>query len=315
MSFCLSILIAFLLDRIIGWPDWVYQRLSHPVVWIGKLISTLDAQLNKPEFSNQTRQLFGILMLCAVIFVFGLASYILSAILPNGPWGIILTAILMWPFLASKSLYDHVLAVAKPLAASDLPAARRAVSMIVGRDPDKMDTVEISRAALESLAENTSDGVVAPLFWGALFGLPGIVIYKAINTADSMVGYRNKLYTNFGWASARLDDVVNWIPARMTGILYAALAPDRRAAFSIMQTDAKQHRSPNAGWPESAFAASLNVRLSGPRLYDGEMTEDPWLNANGNEPTARDIAIGLSRYNALLLALAVLLLACAIING
>lgn len=314
MSYCYAILIAFLLDRFIGWPDWIYQRLSHPVVWVGKSISILDQRLNVPDYADQKKRTFGVMMLAVILAGFGGISFLIAILLPDNLWGILLAALLIWPFLASKSLYDHVLAVAKPLSSNDLKAARKAVSMIVGRDPDKMNSHDISRAALESLAENTSDGVIAPLFWGLFLGLPGVVLYKTINTADSMVGYKNDAYKHFGWASARLDDVVNFIPARLTGLLYAALAPDRQAAFQIMRRDASKHRSPNAGWPESAFAASLGIRLSGPRLYEGTLTSDPWLNEDGREPTARDIAVGLSRFNALLLAVVALIAAFCLLS-
>ena len=315
MSFCLSMLIALMLDRLIGWPDWLYKSLSHPVVWIGKIISYADSTLNQPEKTNETRKMMGVITSASLLLICGLIAYGIAWILPDNVWGMLITALLAWPFLASKSLYDHVMAVARPLSDGNMPDARHAVSMIVGRDPNDMDSAAISRAAIESLAENTSDGITAPLFWGALLGLPGLAIYKAINTADSMIGYKNAKYMDFGWASAKIDDVANFIPARLTGICYAALATDRKRAFAIMQKDAPQHRSPNAGWPEAALAASLNVRLSGPRQYEGTLTEDPWLNAEGKDATPRDIVIGLSRYDAVLLVCAGILLAGALILG
>ncbi len=177
-----------------------------------------------------------------------------------------------------------------PLAAGDIDAARQAVSMIVGRDPARLDEAGIARAAIESLAENTSDGVVAPLFWGALFGLPGIAGYKAINTLDSMIGHRNERHEAFGWAAARIDDVANIIPARLTGLLFALTGPGPRDALLCMVRDARHHRSPNAGWPEAAMAGALGVRLCGPRAYHGELADEPWLNGSARDPAAADIS-------------------------
>ena len=178
----------------------------------------------------------------------------------------------------------------------DLDGARHAVSQIVGRDPALLDEAGIARAAIESLAENTSDGVVAPLVWGALFGLPGIIGYKAINTLDSMIGHRTERHEAFGWASARIDDLVNLVPARLTGLLFALLAPRRSEAIACMFRDARRHRSINAGWPEAAMAGALGVRLSGPRIYHGVMNDEPWLNGAARDPRAADIGAGLAIY-------------------
>ena len=300
MSFCLSMLFALCLDRLIGWPDGLYQRLSHPVVGIGRLISWCDAKLNRTAYASQRRKIGGIITVVIVIMVTGFASFAVTAFLPSGVMGIILTALIAWPFLAAKSLYDHVLAVAKPLAKDELGEARLAVSMIVGRNPEQLDKTAIARASLESLAENTSDGVTAPLFWGSLFGLPGLVIYKAINTMDSMIGYKNETYQDFGWAAARFDDLVNLIPARLTGCIYALLSGRPAYAMRVMIRDAARHRSPNAGWPETALAAALDIRLSGPRAYDGVMRDEAWLHPEGRDPEAQDIAAGLSRFTHLL---------------
>lgn len=310
MTLYLSLLLALLLDRVIGWPDWLHRRISHPVVWIGALIQLCDARLNQPSWRPITRRMTGILTLLLVLGVVTFSSLAVAWMLPDGIAGIVLTALLAWPFLATKSLHDHVLAVARALAIGDLDGARAAVAKIVGRGTDQMDGPAIARASLESLGENTSDGVIAPLFWGAVFGLPGLIIYKAINTLDSMVGYRNQTYKDFGWASARLDDLVNIVPARLTAMLFAGLWRRKKRAFQIMWRDARHHRSPNAGWPEAALAASLEVRLSGPRLYDDKTSDDHWVNAEARDPTAQDIGAGLTLFNRLLLA-AGLLLICA----
>ena len=168
--------------------------------------------------------------------------------------------------------------------------------MIVGRDPERLDGAGVGRAALESLGESTSDGVVAPIFWGVLLGLPGIATYKMINTMDSMIGHRTERYEAFGWASARIDDLVNLIPARLTGLLFALVSPHPRASWAAMMRDAKHHRSPNAGWPEAAMAGALRVRLSGPRAYNGKIAQERWVNEAGAEPEASDLARGLRLY-------------------
>jgi adenosylcobinamide-phosphate synthase len=204
--------------------------------------------------------------------------------------------VLAWPFVASRSLYDHVRAVARPLGSGDVEAARKAVSMIVGRDPAKLDEAGIARAAIESLAENASDGVVAPIFWGVLFGLPGIFGYKAINTLDSMIGHRSERHEYFGWAAARIDDVANFVPARLTGAMFALVSAEPKIAFARMASDGPKHRSINAGWPEAAMAAGLSIRLCGPRFYDGERADEPWLNRGARDPVAGDIARSLNLY-------------------
>ena len=305
-------LIALCLDRLIGWPDQLYRRLSHPVVGIGVLISTADQMLNRDSWPAAVRRAAGVFCLLVIIAGLSLLCRLIVSCLPSGWAGIGLTAILAWPFLAAKSLSAHVQAVAVPLQAGDLPAARQAVSMIVGRNSEQLDQPAIARAAVESLAENTSDGVTAPLFWGVLFGLPGLVVYKAINTADSMIGYRTKKHQAFGWAAARLDDLVNLIPARLTGLIYALLAQAPVHALTVMVKDAPGHRSPNAGWPESAVASALGIRLSGPRLYDGVASSDPWLNEAGRDPGPQDITAALQLYSRLLWVVSLLLLSGAV---
>ena len=308
MSFFLSMLIALYLDRLIGWPDQLYRNFSHPVVGIGALISTADQILNRDNWPAAVRKIAGVFFLLVTLTgLYWVCRLIVSGI-PSGWAGIGLTAVLAWPFLAAKSLSDHVQAVAVNLQAGDLPAAREAVSMIVGRNSEQLDQNAIARAAVESLAENTSDGVTAPLFWGVLFGLPGLVVYKAINTADSMIGYRTKKHQAFGWAAARLDDLVNLIPARLTGLMYVLLARAPMHALAVMVKDAPRHRSPNAGWPESAVASALGIRLSGPRLYNGVASPDPWLNKTGRDPGPEDITAALQLYSHLLWLVSLLLL-------
>ncbi len=247
-----------------------------------------------------------------MIFISAALAGLLQAALPHGRAGILPTAILAWPLVAARSLHQHVAAVAAPLARGDLPAARKAVSMIVGRNPDMLNTPAIARAALESLGENASDGIIAPLFWGALFGLPGIAAYKAINTLDSMIGHRSPRYLAFGWAAARIDDLANLLPARLTALLFALSARNKAAALRTAWRDARHHRSPNGGWPEAAMAGALGLRLSGPRIYGNETANEPWINAAGRDPGAKDIFAGLALYRRMLLMAAALLAIAAL---
>lgn len=293
MNFAAMMAVAIAIDLALGWPDWLYKRIGHPVTWIGALIARLEKGWN---FKGRLRRLRGVLVALAVI---GTTVVIASAVqlwLPAGWPGVLIGGILAWPFVALRSMHDHVAAVAKPLIAGDLPGARQAVSMIVGRDPSQLDQPGVARAALESLAENSSDGIVAPLFWGCVAGLPGIAGYKAINTLDSMIGHRTDRYEEFGWASARIDDLVNLIPARLTGLFFVLAAPCRGRALAVMQSDARSHRSPNAGWPEAAMAGALAIRLSGPRIYADRVAEEPWLNGTAPDPTPADLARGLALY-------------------
>lgn len=286
---------AFLLEAACGWPDWLHRRIRHPVVWIGALISGLGTVLNRDRFSSAARRALGTLTALIVVSASSLSACLLVALLPHTPVGFAAEVIIASSLLASRSLYCHVLCVVQHLEHGDLAGARQAVGHIVGRDPARLDAAGVARASLESLAENASDGVVAPLFWGSLFGLPGLVAYKAINTLDSMLGHRTARLEAFGGFAARLDDVANLIPARLTGGLIE-LASLRSAAVRAMLRDARRHRSPNAGWPESAMAGALGIRLGGPRAYAGELADEPWLNAAAPDPGPRDARRGLHLY-------------------
>ena len=306
MIFPAAMAVAMLMDRAVGWPDAAFRKIGHPVTWLGALIGRLDRVWNRETDSDARRRLMGV---AAMLIVVGLATGLGAAIqaavfaLVGGWAAALILGVIAWPLVAWKSLRDHVAAVAEPLAAGDLAGARRAVSMIVGRDPARLDEAAVARAALESLSENAADGIVAPVFWGAIFGLPGIAGYKAINTLDSMIGHRSARHEAFGWASARLDDLVNLIPARLTGLLIALASGRPWAALRVMIRDARRHRSPNAGWPEAAMAGALGVRLSGPRSYGGKPTAEPWLNGEGQDPQAADLARGLRIYERVMAAL------------
>lgn len=307
MSFAAMMVIAVALDLALGWPARLYAMIGHPVTWIGALIQALDRRLNHEADSFARRKWAGILaaMICIGV-VAGLSTGLQG--LTSGWLGILIGGVLAWPLVAIRSMYEHVAAVSDPLAQNDLPAARHAVSMIVGRETGSLDEAATARAALESLAENTSDGIVAPLFWGALFGLPGIATYKAINTLDSMIGHRNPRFEAFGWASARIDDLVNLSASRLTGVMFAAVSGRPKQALNTMLRDAPRHRSPNAGWPEAAMAAGLQVRLSGPRVYADRIADEHWVNDGAADPGATDLRRGLALYvRAMVLGIAALL--------
>jgi adenosylcobinamide-phosphate synthase len=303
--------VAMVVDAGLGWPAPLYARIGHPVTWIGRLIGALDRRWNHSHHRDITRRILGLAAALVVIAAAVLPCWLIARLLPGGVTGMLITGVLAWPLVATRSMHDHVVAVARPLIAGDLAGARAAVAMIVGRDPARLDAAGVARAALESLAENTSDGIVAPLFWGALLGLPGIAGYKAINTLDSMIGHRSPRHEAFGWASARIDDGVNLIPARLTGLLFALASGRPRAALACMARDASHHRSPNAGWPEASLAGALQIRLSGPRIYGDRVAEEPWVNAEAADPGAEDIRRGLLLYRRAMLLMALMLVALA----
>jgi adenosylcobinamide-phosphate synthase len=288
------VLAAAMLEALVGYPDALHRRVPHPVAWIGAVISGLELQLNQGVFGEPLRRIFGVMTLLTIVAISGGAGWALTRL--GGPWAVVLVGTLG---LAQRSLLDHVSAVAKPLSHGDLEEARAAVSRIVGRDVEALDEVGIASAAIESLAESFNDGVVAPMFWFVVGGLPGLFVYKAVNTADSLIGHREPRWRSFGWASARFDDLLNLIPARIAGVLIALAA---RGGWRTMLRDARKHASPNAGWPEAAMAGALDVRLGGAVSYDRVTTARPTF---GDGPPAS--AADLNR------ALRIYLLACGIL--
>ena len=309
---------ALALDAAVGDPDGCWRRLPHPVVLLGGLVSRLDCA---PQPTRASGRGCGRRWASSRSFSSPRSprpsaspSSTLFALIPYGWIGTVIVAAIL---LAGRSLYDHVRAVRLAFAAGGLDAARAAVSRIVGRDPASLDEAGVCRAAIESTAENFSDAVVAPALWFALLGLPGMLAYKAINTANSMIGHLSPRYEQFGWASARLDDLVNLPASRLAGMLIALAAPVAGGsipeAFRVMRRDAPGHRSPNAGWPEAAMAAALGLALLGPRRYRGVLTAAPYLNAAGRRQAAPDdIGRGLRVYRA---AWALLFLLAAILGG
>lgn len=269
MNTAILLALALGLDAILGEPRWLWSRLPHPAVVMGRGVAALDRALN----TGTAKQAKGVVAILVLAMLAGLAGWVVQSL---GP---VVTVIAAAILLAHRSLVDHVGAVAKGLRRSD-QAGRDAVAMIVSRDVMGAPPSATSRSAIESLSENFSDGVIAPAFWFLAGGLPGIAIYKMVNTADSMVGYLTPKHAEFGWASARLDDVLNWIPARLTALLIAGVG----GAFSrwnTMVADAGLHRSPNAGWPEAAMAHTLDIALAGPRSYHGTLRDLAWVNADG----------------------------------
>ncbi|HUQ38117.1 MAG TPA: adenosylcobinamide-phosphate synthase CbiB [Aestuariivirga sp.] len=292
--------LALLIERLFGYPKSLYDKIGHPVEWIGIILKKLETLLYDPEAEPLQARLRGLAALLALLFIVAIPAVIITSVLSTFAFGWIIEALLATALIAQHSLYEHVSAVGKGLDTS-LSEGRKAVARIVGRDPTALDESGVVKGALESLAENTSDGIVAPVLWYALFGLPGIVAYKAINTADSMIGHKSERYIYFGWAAARLDDLINLPASRLTGLLFAAAAAwndsERgKIAVQIMWRDAPKHQSPNAGWPESALAASLGVRLGGPRSYDGSRVDLPWMGEGRGTLNRDDIRKGLRFY-------------------
>jgi adenosylcobinamide-phosphate synthase len=302
MAFPLAFL-ALIAERLFGYPDRLLAAIGHPVIWIGSLITALDERWNRRIRSPAERRAAGIAALVVIIAIPMLIAGLLQGAV-GGWWiGFVVLAFIAGTLIAQKSLETHVAAVAEALETGGLVAGREAVSRIVGRDPEALDEAGISRAAIESLAENFSDGVVAPAFWLAVFGLPGAAIYKAVNTADSMIGHRTERHRDFGWASARFDDLINLPASRLTALLVVTAAyfvpgTDSRAAWAAIRSDAVKHRSPNAGWPEAAFAGALGLSLAGPRAYGGVTVEDHFMGSGRREANPADIRRALGLYRA-----------------
>lgn len=273
-------LAALALDAALGWPGWLYARIGHPVGAFARLIAACERRWNRPAAAPGARRAGGMAMLALLLLASAGSAALVEGVLARlpAPWGWLATAACAWPALAQRSLHDHYLPVLRALAAGDLPGARRAVGRIVGRDTAALDAPGVARAGIESLAESLCDGVIAPLFWLCLCGLPGVWGYKAINTADSLVGHPEAPLRAFGWASARLDDLANLVPARLSGVL-VCLAGGK--GWRVLWRDHARHASPNAGWPEAAMAGALGVRLAGPVCYEGQWAQKPWIGDGG----------------------------------
>lgn len=313
-------LLAMLVELAVGYPARVVRQAGHPVTWMGRGIGWLDARLNDPAKSGAERRRAGLAALSLLVLTVGVAAFLVEKALLLLPFGLLFAAIAASSLIAQRSLYAHVRAVADALETGTLEDARQAVSQIVGRDTTQLDESGIARAAIESLAENFSDGVVSPVFWIALTGLAGGAVYKAINTADSMIGHRSERYEDFGRAAAKLDDAVNIPGARLSGLLLvsaAALTNTASAsnAWHTMRRDAAKHASPNAGFPEAAMAGALGVALGGPRVYAGSQTDGSWLGDGRREADARDLRAALRLYAYADGLLLVLVAAAALVSA
>jgi adenosylcobinamide-phosphate synthase len=304
MNFAFSLplaLAAALLDVTVGYPEAVYRAIGHPVTWMGAFVTALERRLNRPTLAFVVGRASGVFALALYLGAVGVVAGLVSSLAASGVIGFAALALLASSLPAQQSLDRHVLAVARGLEQGGLAAGRSAVAKIVGRNPETLDEAGVARAALESLAENFSDGVVAPLFWIALGGLTGGALYKAVNTADSMIGHKTERFLAFGWAAARLDDLVNLPASRLAAlwlIAAAAVTPDAsaREAWLTVVRDAGRHRSPNAGWPEAAMAGALGVRLAGPRVYGRTRVDDPFMGDGRATATASDIRRGVALY-------------------
>lgn len=302
---------ALVLDAVCGWPAWLHARIGHPVGGFARLIHQCERRWNRPTLGDRARWCGGFATLLLLLASAAGAGWVIEQAvrLLMGRWAWAGLAIAAWPGLAQRSLYDHVQPVGRALLAGDLPGARRAVGRIVGRETAPLDEPGVARAGIESLAESFCDGVVAPLFWLVVAGLPGIWVYKAANTADSLIGHREAPFTTFGWAAARFDDLLNLVPARIAGLLLCIAGA---GGWRVLWRDHGCHVSPNAGWPEAAMAGALRVRLAGPVHYDGVRHDKPWIGGEGRDASGADVGTALRAYGR---ACALLWLMSAVVEG
>jgi adenosylcobinamide-phosphate synthase len=300
-----------LIELCFGYPERVASAIGHPVTWIGRLIGALDLLLNRQTMGAGARRTAGIVSVLILIVIVGAVALTVERELLRLPFGLLAVGLLASTLIAQRSLHRHVADVAVALEKGGTEAGRTAVSHIVGRDTEALDAAGVARAAIESLAENFSDAVVAPILWLAIAGLPGAALYKAINTTDSMIGHRTPRYEAFGWAAARLDDLVNLPASRLSALLLitaAGLSKNASAngAWRAVRRDAARHRSPNAGYPEAAMAGALRLSLAGQRVYGGVRVDDATMGDGRRDADAADIVRALALYrraDAILLAL------------
>ena len=280
-------LAALALDTIIGWPRHLYSRVGHPVGGFARTIAACERHWNRPCHPEIAKRALGVITLVLLAGGSALIAWAIETVIRfwAGAWAWPLVAIAAWPALAQRSLLDHYHPILAAQDSGDLADARRAVGLIVGRDTASLDEVGVASAAIESLAESFCDGIVAPLVWLTLLGLPGAWAFKAVSTADSLIGHPEEPLRAFGWASARCDDALNLIPARLSAVLICLAAGK---GWRVLWRDHARHASPNAGWPEAAMAGALNVRLAGPVSYDGMWRDKPWI-GDGASPTTQSM--------------------------
>lgn len=294
-----QLLLALIAEAAIGYPAWILGAIGHPVTWIGAGIASLERRWNHGGVVR--RRAMGAVLVLLVAGGAAAIGWLVETWAGEGSAVLVVIA-LATTGLAQRSLDDHVRAVARPLLGGDLASARTAVAMIVGRDTAALGEQGLAVAAIESLAESFCDGVVAPAFWFLVAGLPGLLLCKAVNTADSMIGHRDARYLHFGGAAARSDDVLNYLPARLSGLFVCVAG---MGGWRTMLRNARYHASPNGGWPEAAMAGVLRCRLGGPVSYDGEPAHRAWL-GDGPAPGARDVQRGLWVYRRACLLLWIL---------
>ena len=316
----LFILLAGLaLDAAAGDMRLLFRFVPHPVAALGALIGYLERRLNRENRTAEARRLRGVVVVIAVVALAALCGWLVLSVTRSWRWGWLIEIFLVGVLVAQRSLYQHVIAVYRALESGGVSAGRDAVRHIVGRDPNSLDEHGVARAAVESLFENFADGVVAPSFWYLLFGLPGLMAYKAVNTLDSMIGHRSPRYLDFGAAAARLDTAANFVPARLAGLIVALAAlvvpkGSPSSAFRTMLRDAKKHRSVNAGWPEGAAAGALDLALAGPRRYGAEVVNDPWIGVGRARAVPDDIRRALYLFVAACLVHAALIALLAVLR-
>jgi adenosylcobinamide-phosphate synthase len=294
-------LCALLIEAVVGYPDRLVRSIGHPVTWIGRLIGLLERHFNSETAEPVQRRTFGIITLFLVVSIVAVVAFVIERGLLLLPFGLAGVAFLASTLIAQRSLHEHVAGVADALEKAGAEGGRQAVAHIVGRDTEALDEAGVARAAIESLAENFSDGVVAPVLWMLIAGLPGAAVYKVINTADSMIGHRTSRYQAFGWAAARVDDLVNLPASRLSALLIIAAAAVTKqasasAAWRAVRRDAGRHRSPNAGYPEAAMAGALGLALAGPRNYGGVRVDDAFMGNGRRAAAASDIRAALGLY-------------------
>ncbi|MGZ5844316.1 MAG: adenosylcobinamide-phosphate synthase CbiB [Xanthobacteraceae bacterium] len=313
-------LAALLIEAVVGYPDRLVRSIGHPVTWIGRLVRALEWNCNSDTATPARRRALGLITVLLIVSIVAVVALVIERGLLLLPFGLIGVGVLASALIAQRSLHEHVARVADALDNTGVTGGREAVSHIVGRDVAVLDVAGIARAAIESLAENFSDGVVAPVFWMLIAGLPGAAVYKAVNTADSMIGHRTPRYQAFGWAAARLDDLLNLPASRLSAFLIIAAATvtpraSASGAWRAVRRDAGRHRSPNAGYPEAAMAGALGLALSGPRSYGGVRVDDALMGDGRRAADAGDIraALGLYRRADVLLIALIGVLAAVII--
>ena len=301
MDNTLILLLGLFLEICFDWPYFFYRYFKHPIIWLGNFIQFIDKKLNKDYFSPNLKKICGFFSLLITLLMTLSFVQIFSLIFEKFFFVEVLHIFIVWSLMCSRSLYSHIKKILDDLKVNNLSKAKKSLSKVVGRDTNYLKKQGIIRASLESLSESTSDGFVAPLFWYCLFGIHGLVIFKTVNTLDSMIGYKSKKYLEFGYASAKLDDIFNYIPSRLTGVIFVIISSRPLNTFRIMINHASKLNSPNAGWPEAAFAGALMIKLGGPKSYSGTFKNDMWLNEKCNNPNIKNFEEGLYLYIKFLL--------------